>query len=29
MTVWPYNGHDGGGFDDFARELDFLRAHLA
>ena len=29
MTVWPYNGHDGGGLDDFPRELEFLRRHLA
>lgn len=29
MTVWPYNGHDGGGLDDFDRELAFLRRHLA
>lgn len=28
MTVWPYNGHDGGGLDDFPRELAFLREHL-
>jgi cephalosporin-C deacetylase len=29
MTVWQYNGHDGGGLDDLPRELDFLRRHLA
>jgi cephalosporin-C deacetylase len=29
MTVWQYNGHDGGGLDDFPRELAFLRRHLA
>ncbi|MDM4762503.1 acetylxylan esterase [Galbitalea sp. SE-J8] len=29
MTVWPYNGHEGGGLDDFEREVAFLRAALA
>ena len=29
MTVWSYNGHEGGGLDDFPRELAFLRKHLA
>lgn len=29
ITVWTYNGHEGGGLDDLPRELAFLRKHLA
>jgi cephalosporin-C deacetylase len=29
ITVWQYNGHEGGGLDDLPRELAFLRKHLA
>lgn len=29
MTVWPYNGHEGGGLDDLDREVAFLREQLA
>ncbi|KXK58488.1 acetylesterase [Micromonospora rosaria] len=28
MIVWEYNGHEGGGIDDEARALAFLRARL-
>jgi cephalosporin-C deacetylase len=28
MTVWPYNGHEGGGPDDDVREVEFLREVL-
>ena len=29
ITVWPYNGHEGGGPDDDVRELAFFRTRLA
>lgn len=29
MTLWPYNGHEGGGWEDDALTLRALRAHLA
>ncbi|GMA86987.1 hypothetical protein GCM10025868_22370 [Angustibacter aerolatus] len=28
LQVWPYNAHEGGGPDDDALALDFVREHL-
>ncbi|MEJ5945593.1 acetylxylan esterase [Pseudokineococcus basanitobsidens] len=28
MSVWPYNGHEGGGVDDDRAAVDFVREHL-